>query len=131
MSIKHVLIAVGTPRANGQVERYNRVITPMLAKLAEMPSKWDRVIDSVEFALNNTVLSATKKTPSELLFGIRQLGAVYDEIRLVLERHNKRELELNFLFYNFFYNFIYIFIHTCPDLSRFIWYVVIQTPSRV
>jgi len=29
-SIEHVLIATGTPRANGQVERVNRVITPML-----------------------------------------------------------------------------------------------------
>ena len=30
--IDHVLIAVGTPRANGQVERWNRVITTMIAK---------------------------------------------------------------------------------------------------
>ena len=31
--INHNLIAVGTPRTNGQVERFNRDITPMLAKL--------------------------------------------------------------------------------------------------
>lgn len=41
--INHVLVAVGTPRANGQVERYNRVIAPMLPKLSETPDKWDRV----------------------------------------------------------------------------------------
>lgn len=28
-SIEQILIAVGTPRANGQVERVNRVLTPM------------------------------------------------------------------------------------------------------
>ena len=92
-SVKHVLIAVGNPRANGQVERYNRVITPMLAKLAETPNKLDRVIDNVEFALNNTVSSATGKAPSELLFGIRQLGSVNDEVRLALERGDRPDFD--------------------------------------
>jgi len=36
-SIEHVLIAVGTPRANGQAERLNRVIVSMLSKLVEDP----------------------------------------------------------------------------------------------
>lgn len=31
-SITHVLIAVRTPRANGQIERINRLLTPMLAE---------------------------------------------------------------------------------------------------
>lgn len=53
-SIQHVLIAVGTPRANGQVERFNRVLTPMLAKLCDAPEKWDSVLRDVEFSLNNT-----------------------------------------------------------------------------
>ena len=70
--INHVLIAVATPRANGQVERLNRDITPMLAKLAEDASKWDRVLYKVEFALNNTVCSTRKETPSKLLFGVDQ-----------------------------------------------------------
>jgi len=43
-NIQHILIAVNTPRANGQVERFNRTIAPMLAKLSETPSKWDRVL---------------------------------------------------------------------------------------
>jgi len=38
-SIEHILIVVSIPRANGQVEKFNRVITPMLAKICETPAK--------------------------------------------------------------------------------------------
>ena len=68
--IDHVLIAVGTPCANGQVERCNRVIIPMIAKLCESPNKWDCVLDKVEFAINNTVCRSTGNSPNQLLFGI-------------------------------------------------------------
>lgn len=33
--VKHILIATACPRANGQVERFNRVLTPVIAKLVE------------------------------------------------------------------------------------------------
>ncbi|XP_043263615.1 uncharacterized protein LOC122403885 [Colletes gigas] len=82
--IGHILIAVGTPRANGQIERFNRVITPMIAKLSETPNKWDRVLEQVEFAINNTVCRATKDTPSRLLFGVEQAGKPHDYLRLLI-----------------------------------------------
>lgn len=42
-NIKHILITTGLPRANGQVERINRTIIPILAKLSlEDPTKWYR-----------------------------------------------------------------------------------------
>ena len=93
--IEQILIAVGTPRANGQIERYNRTITPMIAKLCDTPQKWDRVLEQVEFALNNTVCRTTKETPSQLLFGVNQFGEVNDCMRLLLERDSdkKRNLE--------------------------------------
>lgn len=53
--VEHVFIAVNTSRTNGQVERFNRVITPMLAKLSETSFKWDRILDKVEYALNNII----------------------------------------------------------------------------
>jgi len=43
-SIQHILVAVGTPRANGQVERFNRVVVPMVVKLCDDPTKWDQKI---------------------------------------------------------------------------------------
>ncbi|KAF7412154.1 hypothetical protein HZH66_001050 [Vespula vulgaris] len=53
------LIAIGTPRANRQVERFNPVLTPMLAKLSDMPEKWDRILRDVEFSLNNIYCRST------------------------------------------------------------------------
>ncbi|XP_018377468.1 PREDICTED: LOW QUALITY PROTEIN: uncharacterized protein K02A2.6-like [Trachymyrmex cornetzi] len=92
-SIVHVLVAVGTPRANGQVERFNRVITPMLAKLSETPSQWDRILNRVEYSLNNTVCRATNDTPSRLLFGVEQKGVTCDSLRDLLSTDTERDLE--------------------------------------
>lgn len=80
-SIEHVLVAVGTPRANGQVERFNKMITPMLAKLSETPSKWDLVLERIEFSINNTFCRATNETPARLLFGLPQRGRSNDLLR--------------------------------------------------
>ncbi|KAF7270120.1 hypothetical protein GWI33_016890 [Rhynchophorus ferrugineus] len=49
--INHVLVAVDTPHANGHVERFNKIITPMIPKLGK-----------VEFACNNKVSSTIKDT---------------------------------------------------------------------
>lgn len=92
--IDHVLIAVGTPRANGQVERLNKTITPMIAKLCDLPEKWDRVLGKVEFACNNTVSRATNNTPSQLLFGIDQIGEIHDYIKLILEDNSEKVRDL-------------------------------------
>lgn len=81
-SIKHHLIAAATPRANGQVERVNRTMNPMIAKLVDksVNRHWVEVLDEVEYALNNTIVKSTKTTPSKLLFGIEQRGQVHDKI---------------------------------------------------
>jgi len=50
-----VLVATATPQANGQVERVNLCITTMLAKKAVALNKWDKLLDEVEYALNNVM----------------------------------------------------------------------------
>lgn len=92
--VDHVLIATGTPRANGQVERLNRVLTPILAKLSDSPNKWDKVIGQAEFAINNTVCRSTGNTPSKLLFGLDQLGKVNDSLHLSLENQGENDRNL-------------------------------------
>lgn len=93
-SVEHILM-VGTPRANGQIERLNRVLTPMLAKMSDSLNKWDQIIDLVEFAMNNTVCRSIGNTPSQLLFGIDQLGRINDTLRLCLNNYmaENRDLE--------------------------------------
>lgn len=69
--IKHVLNAVATPRANGQVERYNRTILAALGAMNhDKPNGlWDEHLPNIQLGINTTVHATTKKTPAELLFG--------------------------------------------------------------
>lgn len=70
--IKHVKIATGSPQANGQAERVNRVMKPLLAKLIESKNRkyWYKSLPLVEYALNNVPHKSIGDTPSRILFGI-------------------------------------------------------------
>ncbi|KAK9700558.1 Retrotransposon gag protein [Popillia japonica] len=92
--IRHSLIATGTPRANGQAEIVNKMLTNICSKLAENTSKWDEVLDQVEFAINNTLNRSTGQTPSMLLFGINQRGRIQDNLREYLEAQNETDRNL-------------------------------------
>lgn len=70
--IKHTLITTGLPRSNGQVERLNRTIIPVLAKLSiDEPTKWYRHVDKLQRIINSTYHRSIGTTPFELLFGTK------------------------------------------------------------
>ena len=69
--VVHVLNAVRTPRANGQIERYNRTIMPAILKIISAPDEWPTALRSVQLALNSTVQKTTQYPPSELFFGYK------------------------------------------------------------
>lgn len=71
IGIKHILNAVATPRANGQVERYNRTILAALGAMNHNKPNgvWDENLPEIQLGINTTIHSTTKKTPTELLFG--------------------------------------------------------------
>ena len=91
--INHLSIATASSKANGQVERINRVITPMLAKISDPPSGkyWYKFLADVEFARNNTVHSTIGESPSRLLFGVNQRGSVIDPVVEYLEQAKHSE----------------------------------------
>ena len=82
-SIKHVKIATGSPQGNGQVERVNRNLGPMIAKLTDSENilAWDKVVETVEYTLNNTRHRMINEHPSVMLFGVNQKGKIIDSIR--------------------------------------------------
>lgn len=86
-SVEHIKVATASPQANGQVERVNRVLNPMLAKLSEPVNHadWVGTIPRIEYALNNSVHSSTEKAPSVLLFGTLQRGRVVDDLTEYLQ----------------------------------------------
>lgn len=69
--IKHIMNAVSTPRANGQVERFNRTILDALSTSTHGKDDrtWDEQIPDIQLGLNTTTHKTTQKSPSELLFG--------------------------------------------------------------
>lgn len=70
-SIQHILITTGVPRANGQVERVNGTIIPLLTKLsAPNPSEWYKYLEICQKYLNATPHRSIGTTPFDLLFGV-------------------------------------------------------------
>lgn len=99
-NINHVKVATASPQANGQVERVNRVLKAILAKITDpvQHADWCRKLSDVEFAINNTVSQSTGFTPSRLLFGVDQRGTSVDYLTEYLECKDinplTRDLEL-------------------------------------
>ncbi|KAG7297976.1 hypothetical protein JYU34_018736 [Plutella xylostella] len=70
--IKHILNAVASPRANGQVERYNRTVLDTLTAYTDKigEKNWDTVLGKLQWGMNNTLNKGINKSPSEALFGV-------------------------------------------------------------
>ncbi|VEN62481.1 unnamed protein product [Callosobruchus maculatus] len=66
--IRHVMNAVATPRANGQVERANRTIVEALSSTAETEGAMDEALPDVVWGLNHTLNASTRFAPACLMF---------------------------------------------------------------
>ena len=66
---RHHMIATGTPRGNGQVERYVSTITNMISTSCTDVSDWPSVLWKVQLSLNTTVQQSTGFSPIRLLIG--------------------------------------------------------------
>ncbi|KAG7309482.1 hypothetical protein JYU34_005450 [Plutella xylostella] len=93
LGIRHVLNAVATPRANGQVERYNRTILSSLATKNHncQENEWDTHLEEIQLGLNTTINKGTGKSPSEVLFGFRLRTKGDGLVSSLLENEVNRE----------------------------------------
>lgn len=69
--VKHVKIAVGTPRANGQAEKVFRFLRSTLAKIGGS-SNWLGKLTDAQFTINNTLNRSIGCSPARMLFGDNQ-----------------------------------------------------------
>ncbi|KAK9744220.1 Reverse transcriptase (RNA-dependent DNA polymerase) [Popillia japonica] len=90
-NIRLVHVAVQTPRANGQVERINKVVMPALLKESEDLEKWADVLAKVQLSLNATVHRSLGKSPAEVFFGYKIVPMGHT----VLKDHLDRELGID------------------------------------
>lgn len=84
LGIKHILNAVATPRANGQVERYNRtVLAALTATNHDKPENlWDECVSDIQWGINNTLNKGTGKSPAQALFGLNLVGTTSSLLQL-------------------------------------------------
>jgi len=67
--IKHTRNSSRHPRANGQIERIHRTVTPIISMLADNEGHWDRRIKDIENHLNCCVNNTIGTTPFYALHG--------------------------------------------------------------
>lgn len=90
------LITTATPRGNGQVERMNGVIIPILTKMAmEEPLKWYQHVGRLQRCINSTVSRSTKKTPFELMVGVKMRNQEDFHLNEVIEQELIDEFNRN------------------------------------
>jgi len=79
-SVKHFKIGIG---AYGQVERINRRIRAMFAKLTEPENDthWDTVTEKIEYTPNSTLHKSIKEIPSKFQFGVQEMGEIVVELK--------------------------------------------------
>lgn len=92
-NVTHTKVATASPQSNGQVERFNRMVIPLLAKITN-EDDWNKQLGLAEFAINNTKNRSINNTPSMLLFGVDQRGKVADKIKEYLMLSNIQERNL-------------------------------------
>nr|XP_046472584.1 uncharacterized protein LOC124214362 [Neodiprion pinetum] len=98
------LIATGTCRANGQVERFMSTINDMLTCVETSKERtWQQALDDVQLALNCTTSRVTEASPLELMIGrvarplgLMTLSADTDEVRFSeIREQAARSIEWN------------------------------------
>ncbi|XP_029178223.1 uncharacterized protein K02A2.6-like [Nylanderia fulva] len=87
--IEHIAIVTGVPRGNGQIERLNRTLIPLLTKLSIPHStQWYKFVTRAQQYLNQMPSRSTGKTPFDLLFGTRMRLKEDPQIKEILEAEN-------------------------------------------
>lgn len=94
-SIELHLIATGSARANGQVERVMRTLKNLLTIIENDSNKvWRDELDEVQLALNSTRSRITGFTPTELMFGIRAQSLGMSQIASNVNPPSRTDLDV-------------------------------------
>lgn len=84
--IQHVTTTTGIARGNGQVERINGIIVPILTKLSiDNPQNWYKHIHRLQRSLNSTISRSINKTPFEIMFGIPMKSPEEHDVNKIIE----------------------------------------------
>lgn len=83
----HILTTTEVPRANGQIEHVNRVLIPVLTKLADPKrEEWFKLINTTQLYLNCAPHRSIGTIPFHLFFGTHVRRRSDSQIRELLEK---------------------------------------------
>lgn len=86
-NIQHIKITTRLPRSNGQVERVNRTLIPLLTKLAApSPENWYKHVEVAQRWINAVPSRSTQRTPFQLLFGVKMRLKEDSKMRELIEQ---------------------------------------------
>lgn len=71
-NVKHHLVAVAAPWANGMVGRINRILKASLKKVVDEQEFWNIHLSTIQYVLNNTHHTSLKASPSKILLSVEQ-----------------------------------------------------------
>lgn len=93
-NVLHLVTTTGVPRGNGQVERMNGTIIPILTKLSiEEPLKWYKHVAKIQRCINSTISRSTGKTSFELLVGVKMRNAEDAALAQIMEKEMVADFE--------------------------------------
>lgn len=93
--IIHIKTTTGVPRGNGQVERANGILIPILAKLStENPMHWYKHVAKVQQFMNSTKSRSTNRSPFELLFGVPMRNREDQRLNSIIEQEIITDFEM-------------------------------------
>jgi hypothetical protein len=103
LKVKRRLSTAFHPQTDGQTERQNQTLEQYLRSFAnEQQDNWVRLLDTAQFAYNNSIHDSTKLTPFYAVYGkhpllttppadSRQEGEVPDAVERIQRMHSARE----------------------------------------
>lgn len=85
--IEHFLTTTGIPRANGEVERVNRTLIPLITKLtAPERGEWYKHLSTAQQYLNTTFHRSIGTIPFQVMFGTKPRFQENETLRDLVER---------------------------------------------
>lgn len=90
-NIEHFQITTGVPRGNGQVERFNSIIIPVLTKLSLNDEKgWYKHVNQLQTILNDSYQRSIDMTPFELMLGVKMSRPENVRMREIIDAEYSR-----------------------------------------
>ncbi|KAK9702531.1 Integrase core domain [Popillia japonica] len=93
--ITHIKNATATPRANGQIERYNGTLMAAITTTytREDGLDWDSRLQQLQYALNGTINKTTGQSAHTLLLGYKPRNALQNKLVLALSEEEPGNLD--------------------------------------